>query len=203
MFNFSKRAAPSTNSDFGHSVKHSAANSSQAAGDVQRELIRVAFKDTLRATGVPAQWLDCEVHFIPSARHGEHIQVQLVMKTWSGLLLRHSLAFQHALAQCLDRYEPHVDHSRHEWIWKFAAGCDTPFPDMPAHEDWAEKLRVAESRSPSVVAKVAAARSLAKQATKSSAKPATGGAATPPPQDKAFEMRDIFSDLTADQLKSK
>ena len=194
MFKFSKRAASPNNSDFEHSVMHSAANSSQGAGDVQRELVRVAFKDTLRATGVPAQWLDCDVNFVQSARHGERIQVQLVAKKWSGLLLRHSLAFQHALAQCLDRYEPHVDHSQHEWTWKFAADCDTPFPDMPTPEDWAAKLRVAESRHTALVGKAAPA----KAAVKTTAK-----AASATPQDKAFEMRDIFSDLTVEQLTSK
>lgn len=202
MFKFSKRAASPSHSDFEHSVMHSAANSSQGAGDVQRELVRVAFKDTLRATGVPAQWLDCEVSFVQSARHGERIQVQLVVKKWSGLLLRHSLAFQHALAQCLDRYEPHVDHSQHEWTWKFAADCDTPFPDMPDPEDWAAKLRVAEARPVAVANKAAPAKVVAKVATPTSTKPATAGPAINQPQEKAFEIRDIFSDLTVEQLKA-
>lgn len=191
MFKFSKRAGSPGNSDFGHSVLHSAANSSQAASDVQRELVRIAFKDTLRATGVPGQWLDCEVHIISSALLGERVQVQLVVKKWSGLLLRHSLAFQHALAQCLDRYEPHVDHSQHEWTWKFAADCETPFPDMPAPEDWAEKLRVAQSRAAVVISKTAPAKA------------PTADTAFNNAQNKAFEMRDIFSNLTIDQLKPK
>jgi hypothetical protein len=198
MFKFSKRTATPSNSDFEHSVMHSAANSSQAAGDVQRELVRVAFKDTLRATGVPAQWLDCEVNFIQSVRYGERIQVQLVVKKWSGLLLRHSLAFQHALAQCLDRYEPHVDHSQHEWTWKFAADCDTPFPDMPAPEDWAAKLRVAQARPAAVGGQPAPA----KVAAKATAKPVSTATASAQPPSKAFEMRDIFSDLTVEQLKA-
>ena len=200
MFKFSKRAAsPTHTSDFEHSVMHSAANSSQAAGDVQRELIRVAFKDTLRATGVPAQWLDCEVNFVQSARHGARIQVQLVVKKWSGLLLRHSLAFQGALAQCLDRYEPHVDHSQYEWTWKFAAECETPFPDMPAPEDWAAKLRVAQARPAAVTGQAAPA----KVAVKANAKPVSTAAASAQPPKKAFEMRDIFSDLTVEQLKAE
>ncbi len=199
MFKFSKRAAVPNTRDFEHSVLHSAANSSQGAGDVQRELVRVAFKDTLRATGVPAQWLECEVNFVQSARHGERIQVQLVVKKWSGLLLRHSLAFQHALAQCLDRYEPHVDHSQHEWTWKFAADCNTPFPDMPAPEEWAAKLRVAQAGPTTVAIKAATS----KVAVKSTAMLASTAAASAKPQNKAFEMRDIFSDLTVEKLKSK
>ena len=190
MFNFFKRNTSPSDSDFVPSVMHSAANSSQGAGDIQRELVRVAFNDTLLATGVPSQWLDCEVHFIQSAQYGERVLVQLVVKKWSGLLLRHSLAFQHVLARCLDRYEPHIDHSRHEWTWKFAADCATPFPDMPAPEEWEAKLRVS-------LGQAAAATGNAAQVTPRVV------AAVAKPQDRAFEMRDIFSDLTADKLRAK
>ncbi len=182
MFKFSRRSAPTPGREFEPSAMHSAANSSQAAGDVQRELVRVAFRDTLRATGVPAQWLGCEVHYIQDPRRGEHVQVLLVMKKWSGHLLRYSLAFQQALAHCLDRYEPHVDHSKYEWVWKYSAECASALR-MPAPAEWAKKLAPQDAK-PSV----AMAR----------APVAATGIAQP---DKAFELRDIFSNLTADQLK--
>lgn len=191
MFKFSKRAASPSHSDFEHSVMHSAANSSQGAGDIQRELIRIAFKDTLRSTGVPAAWLDCDVRYIQS-KHGERVQIQLIVKKWSGLLLAHSLAFQRELAQCLDRYEAHVDHSQHEWIWKFADDCETPFPQMPAPEAWTQKLQAAQAKP------AAAARPVRSQPA-----PASASAASAQTHDKAFELRDIFSDLTVDKLKSK
>ena len=192
MFKFSKRTAPPSHSDFEHSVMHSAANSSQAAGDIQRELVRVAFKDTLRATGVPATWLDCDVHYLQS-KHGERVQIQLIVKKWSGLLLAHSLAFQRELAQCLDRYEAHVDHSQHEWVWKFAADCEKPFPTMPAPEEWTKKLQTAQAKP------VATTKPMATKALKASSAPGIA----PGSQEKAFELRDIFSDLTVEQLKAK
>lgn len=191
MFKFSKRTASPSHSDFEHSVMHSAANSSQAAGDIQRELVRVAFKDTLRATGVPAAWLDCDVRYIQS-KHGERVQIQLIVRKWSGLLLAHSLAFQRELAQCLDRYEAHVDHSQHEWIWKFADDCETPFPQMPAPEAWTQKLQAAQAKP------VATAKPIPSKPARASV-----SAASAQPQDKAFELRDIFSDLTMEKLKSK
>ena len=189
MFKFSKPTASPSHSDFEHSVMRSAANSSQAAGDIQRELVRVAFKDTIRATGVPAAWLDCDVRYIQS-KHGERVQIRLIVKKWSGLLLAHSLAFQRELAQCLDRYEAHVDHSQHEWIWKFADECETPLPQMPAPEAWTQKLQAAQP--------VAATKPLSGKPVR-----AIAAVATARPQDKAFELRDIFSDLTVENLKSK
>ncbi len=194
MFKFSKRSAPTPGHDFEHSIMPSAANSSRPSNDVQRELVRVAFKDTLRATGVPWQWLDCEVNYVQDPRHGERVQIVLLMKRWSGHLLRYSLAFQQALTQCLDRYEPHVDHSKHEWVWKYSQDCETPFV-MPAPEEWAKRLESSYEKPPVYVSKAVASTSVRATAGKPKA--------TAAPPDKAFEMRDIFLDLTADQLKTK
>lgn len=198
MFKFSKRTSSSSNSDFAQSAAHSAANSSRTSGDIALELVRVAFKDTVRAYSIPPAWLDCEARFVQS-RHGERVQVQLIVRRWSGLLLAHSLTFQREVAQCLDRYEPHVDHSQHEWLWKFASECETPFPQMPAAGEWSKKLQSAQPRpaapapaSASVSAVVAARPAQAASATATSAQP-----------DKAFELRDIFSDLTVEQLKTR
>lgn len=175
MFKLSKRpSAP----DSGLSVMH-AANSSSGMLDIQRELIRVAFKDTLRNTGVPAAWLDCEVHHRPGPAGSTQVEVHLVYKRWSGHLLRYSQAFQHQFAQCMDRYEPTVDHSGMEWLWKFAPGCDNPFPTMPPAEEWAKKLEERKGKSEAAPAKPTAA------------------AAADEKKSRAFELRDVFADLKA------
>lgn len=181
MFKLSKRAAAATHTEAGESVMH-AANSSQGAVDVQRELLRVAFKDTMRSTGVPPQWLDCEVRTRPGPAGTETVEVHLIMKQWSGHLLRYSMAFQKQLELCMDRYEPMVDHSGIEWLWKFAPQCDCPFPQMPAPEEWAQKL---EARRAQVKTPHAAA-------------PAPNAAdATANGKQKPFDLRDVFSDLKA------
>ena len=183
MFKFSKRTAPLAAPEFEHSVMPHAANSSQAAVDIQRELIRVAFQDTLRATGVPPEWLDCAVRYIKVGKQEERVQIQLVMKQWSGQLLRYSLAFQNELMHCLDRYEPGVDHSQHEWLWRYAVDCESPFPGMPPPEMWMTKQTPLQppATTPHPTNRVAVV-------------PQTAPAA------KDFELRDIFSDLRADTL---
>ena len=189
MFSFTKRSSTPSNSDFEHSVMPSAANSSKAANDVQRELVRVAFKDTLRATGVPAQWLDCEVNYLPAGEQIERLQIHFVVKQWSGHLLRYSMAFQKQVMQSLDRYEPHVDHSKHEWLWKYGPECDMPFPTMPAASEWAEKLAATYVKKPLAAAKV---------------RPVASPVAAPvvAAQSKDFDLNDIFSDLKAEKLAS-
>jgi len=197
MFSFNKRATPAaTHSGFSNSLMASAANSSRAANDVQRELVRVAFKDTLRATGVPSQWLDCEVYYIPTGVQLERVQIHLVMKKWSGHLLRYSQAFQSLLLQCLDRYEPHVDHSKHEWLWKYAAQCETPFPAMPEPEEWAEKMGATYAKVPAPAPPVNF-RPAAAAPVRSS------GASIPAGVPKEFDLRDVFSDLKSTDLPAR
>ncbi len=190
MFKFYSRKVAAPAPDFEHSVMPhpgaDAANSSQAANDIQRELIRVAFQDTVRATGLPPQLLDCAVRYIKTGKLEERVQVQLVMQQWNEHLLRYSMAFQSELMKCLDRYEPGVDHTQHEWLWRYAAGVVTPFPELPLPGQWAQM----EASRAKPVARPQPQRGDAAIATPARTQPAP----------KNFELRDIFSDLRSDTL---
>lgn len=190
MFNFAKRPAPPVTPEFAHSAMPNAANSSQAAADIQRELVRVAFQDTLRATGVPPQWLDCAVRYIKVGKHEERLQIQLVIKKWSDPLLRYSMAFQNALIQCLDRYEPGVDHSEHEWLWRYAVDCESRFPDMPPPESWTPKQLPQQVVAPPTQ----------RPANPMAITTTHGGTSKDYAGTRDFGLRDIFSDLQADTL---
>lgn len=108
-------------------------------GAVQREMVQTAFKDTLRATGVPAAFLSCEWVQRVNADGATQVEIRLVIKKWGGQLLRYSMAFQNQMRTCLDRYEPHIDHSAYEWLWQYAEDCANPYPHMPAPEEWSRK----------------------------------------------------------------
>ena len=121
------------------SVLDSTTKSGQDIGATQREMVYTAFKDTVRATGIPTHFLTCECVTMVDAHRQNRIQVCLIYKKWSGQMLRYSQAFQKQMRTCLDRYEPNVDHASYEWVWKYAADCDTPFPAMPSPEEWNRK----------------------------------------------------------------
>lgn len=200
MFKFSKRTAAPAAPEFEHSVMSNAANSSQAANDIQRELIRVAFQDTVRATGVPPQWLDCAVRYIKTGKHEERVQIQIVMKQWSGHLLRYSLAFQNELMHCLDRYEPGVDHSQHEWLWRYAVDCESPFPGMPPPEMWTQKQNPVRADAPPPRTTSPTTAHIAAHLAKIPAAAAVAPVSAAVRAGKDFELRDIFSDLRSDTL---
>lgn len=187
MFKFSRSSKESSPSQFANSALNNSVSSSLATTDIRRELVRVAFKDTMRITGVPLKWLDCKVIYVPAAGGGERIQVHLVIRKWSGHLLRYAVAFEKQLALCLDRYEPHEDHSTVEWVWKFAEDCECPFPAMPPAEEWAQKDASSQDRKAAPAARLKPMPRTAATATK--AEPA-----------REFDLRDVFSDLKAEDL---
>jgi hypothetical protein len=113
--------------------------SSNPAQEAQRELIRVVFRDMVRIHGLPVKWLDCEIHSTLSADLNEQFQIQLIIRHWSGHLLRYAQAFEKVMKHYLDKYEPTVDHTDYEWVWRFADDCVTPFPEMPSPQEWTAK----------------------------------------------------------------
>lgn len=188
MFKFSRSKPAHKDSQFENTVMSTALNSGMAGADVGRELIRVAFKDTLRVTGVPASWIDCQVRTISVGDGTERIQVHMVMKKWSGHLLRYALAFEKQVGQCLDRYEPNVDHSSYEWLWRYATDCENPFPTMPSPAEWALKADANMER---------------KSVTQHQTTLRPSLAAPMAVLNKEFDLNDVFSNLKSEDLRSK
>ncbi len=104
--------------------------------DIQRELVRVVLKDTLRLHGVPGAWLGCEVTALSGRARGEDILVRLVVLTWNESLLKYLPVLQQQLIVGLDRFEPSIDHSKYVVSWQFAPDCGCPHTQMPDAKTW-------------------------------------------------------------------
>ena len=196
MFSFVKRSSIAAAAEASDSTKFSAANSSRVHQEVHRELVYVAFKDTVRHCGVPAEWLGCEVRAQINDNGVEHIEVQLIIKKWSGHLLRYAMAFQSELVQRLDRYEPQVAHGTYAWSWKFAADCDCPFPTMPVPQEWADKLEAKKMQKPAAATPRSKLPGLPPQYEFQQRQDGRAGSPTASVTgNKPFELRDIFSNL--------
>ena len=111
-------------------------NSTQQVGGVQDDVIGVVLKDLLRMHGVPANWLTFEVNYLARGPGLAEVQIQLLIMRWSEQLLRYSAALQDQLLTGLDRFEPHVDHSKYVVVWRFSKECDLPFSAIPAQVKW-------------------------------------------------------------------
>ena len=137
MFKFMRSARAKQDSQFPDTAMAMPSGSTLQANDVQRELILIAYRDTMRMHGVPAQWLDCKVINTANGDGTERTQIQLIMNKWSGHVLRYAMALERQLVQCLDRYGSNEPFWA-EWVWKFGAECDCPFPTC-LREEWARK----------------------------------------------------------------
>ena len=114
-------------------------SSSISSNDVRVELVRAVLKDTVRAHGLPSDWLRAEVHSLPGAKANGSLHIRIIMTKWSGTLLKYTMALERLLLTGLDRYDPAVDHSGYTVSWQFAKDCACPFPTMPAPETWDKK----------------------------------------------------------------
>ncbi len=105
--------------------------------DIQRELVRVVLKDTMRRHGIPFGWLSCDV---VTVAHGpdteQQLQIQLMLMQWHELFLRYAPALEHQLLRGLDRFEPSVDHSKYTFSWRFSPDCGCPFGVLPPAVVW-------------------------------------------------------------------
>lgn len=140
MFNFFRHSVPTDAADsrpVPHSAAHSNPPNTQPHADIQRELVRVVLKDTLRRHGIPSEWLACEVNTILHGPRGEELHIQLVVLQWHELLMRYARALELQLLRGLDRFEPMVDHTQKCTIsWRFSPECGCPFTVLPPPVVW-------------------------------------------------------------------
>ncbi len=120
--------------------------------DIQRELVRVVLKDTLRNFGIPAAWLGCDVTALSGRARGQDLLVRLVVQKWDERLLPFLPALQKMLVVGLDRFEPSIDHSGYVISWQFAPDCGCPHQNVPGASFWADP---APAAAPAAVAQAA------------------------------------------------
>lgn len=128
----------------------------QQHSDVQRELVRVVLKDTLRRHGIPSSWIGCEVTLQsrpaprgagnapgPDPRQApvahERLFVHLIVMKWNDALVHFAPALQQQLMQALDRFEPAVDHSNYIVSWRFSPQSGCPYTRMPDPMYWSQE----------------------------------------------------------------
>ena len=125
-----------------------APHSTQQHSNVQRELIRVVLKDTLRVHGIPSGWLACEVIIITRPNSEKEFHIQLVVMKWREQLLRYAPALQQQLVLALQRLDLSVGHSSYLVSWRFSPDCGCPFTAMPDPKFWFETASPAADEEP-------------------------------------------------------
>lgn len=136
MFGFFKRREKVAQPESEPSAKGLTSELRQQASNTQEEMIRFAWKDTLRFHGVPADWVSCDVQRVLRKDGVSEFLIYLVVRKWNDQLPRYCFALQKKLLTRLDWYEPKVDHSDMMVAWRYDKHCACPHTEMPSEEYW-------------------------------------------------------------------
>lgn len=111
----------------------------QSQTSIQRELIRVVLKATLRQHGIPTGWIGSEVAVIARRSGGKKtLYVHLIVLHWNQALMNFAPEFQSQLLLALDQFEPDVDHSSYIVSWRFSPDCGCPYTRLPDPLFWSQ-----------------------------------------------------------------
>ena len=104
----------------------------------RRQLVQVLLRDLLRRSGIPPQWLDCQMLVVSSRSKGAGLYVRLVVKHWDVRLMNYTFAFQNELTNDILRFDPQAAGWLHGVSWQLEVTDSCPFPSLPAPQFWAE-----------------------------------------------------------------
>jgi hypothetical protein len=102
----------------------------------QREMVRMTLHGVLKLNGMPGNWIVCEVMPVRIPGQGDALLVQLEVMHWHDALVLHAPAFEKDLLEALNRFEPHAEHTRYLFAWKFSPACGCPHTSMPDPGFW-------------------------------------------------------------------
>jgi hypothetical protein len=138
IFGANKGAAPPSQTHLasGDSLQHSQTRS-QSQGEVRRDLLRMALRDTLQRNGIPTSWLGADLLKATSRSGQTGYHWRLVIKHWDPRLLVHSVALQNALLQRVLALDPSAD----QWLlgisWRTELADESVCPPLPQPWVWA------------------------------------------------------------------
>jgi len=145
MFKFLRSGAPKTPPPPAARAEAVFRESVPSLTGVRRELVKTAFRDTLRQQGIPLEWVSCEVITVSTAPGEETLQIQLVLMQWQETFLRYGLALEQLLLREIERLDPSTEHAAYQITWRFSPDCGCPFTVMPPPRIWSHADTVADA----------------------------------------------------------
>lgn len=117
-------------------------NSDPAA--TYRELVKTMYRDTIRITGLPKDWLNCELLTLADGGRAR-FHIQFVIRHWDQELLDYLPAFQKSFTDRVQRFSPALIERIHSISWRFSSRAGCPILTMPPADHWSETSRKARA----------------------------------------------------------
>lgn len=97
----------------------------------RRQLVQVLLRDVLRKSGIPPQWIDCQMLLLSSRTRGRGMYVRLVVKHWDKRLMNYAFAFQQTLLADIEHFEPRASEWLHGISWQLEVAGTCPYTECP------------------------------------------------------------------------
>lgn len=104
--------------------------------EMQKELIRMVLRETLRFHGVPLDWIRSATRRFPGPGDREVIQIHLVYMQSNEQLLRYGPVLEKKFLARLAQYEQGQPPPSFEVVWRFHDNYNCPYEDMPDENGW-------------------------------------------------------------------
>ncbi len=125
-FSFGRDKSPGAKSDDERALA--------ARFNLQRECLRMAVKETLKAQGIPATWVGSELVAAGNNENGP--QFKLIVQEWQEGLLRYLPVLQSMILAALNGMDPSLKADAQGASWQFAADCGCPHNQLPPAANW-------------------------------------------------------------------
>ena len=103
---------------------------------VRKELARIAVRESLLHTGVPAQWIRAEPLTTAAPGRETGVHVRLVVQHWDARLMLHAVALQDFIEKRILALDPEAE----QWLiglsWQFALEDASACPPLPHPGSW-------------------------------------------------------------------
>lgn len=123
-----------------NSQAHAAAHIQQA-----HELLQRTVAETLKANGIPAEWVKLEVVTL-GAEHQAQYQLQMSLQQWEPFLLMHIQALEQQIHLRLRSKSAPIAQSLRAVLWRLGDTAGCPYQKMPEASTWSP-MAVAQRRS--------------------------------------------------------
>ena len=126
----------------GHSQHSMLHDGSETA--TRGQLVQVLLRDLVRKSGMPPDWIQCQIQVMNSRTHGKGIYVRLVVKHWDERLMKYAFAFQKALLTNIVQFEPKASSWLQGIAWQLEVASSCPLTELPGPDFWKAPIAIAE-----------------------------------------------------------
>lgn len=137
------QAQPGMPSAFGHGPDNPPTIEDGSENATRRQLVQVLFRDVMRKSGIPSQWITCEMLLVSSRTKGHGMYVRLIVRQWDDRLMHYLYAVQKEFLDDIERFEPESSRWLHGLSWQFEVEASCAHTRLPPKAFWAEPDRTA------------------------------------------------------------